>query len=513
MSTESCLEPRDIAASIEALLELVSDQPYMLYDRRWDTWNNIRSIAESTRAELAEFPPDAVVGVLCRNQPLVLGAVLGLLASRRCIFPLSSLAGDSSLASEIMHIRPSALLVADRDWPRREILSAAESIGALTMRVPATLGDQLTSQFGPVRIVDRSGAPQYPAGTAFVLQTSGTTGPAKRVPVTYRNLTAAVHSMRSQVREVGALDQPRLRRSVAILNTSLSHTSGMLAFCLNIMEGRRLALLDRFEPVRWAELVRDFHVRSAGVPPAALAMLLDADVDPNWLSSLLMIRSGTAPLDPELAVRFEARFGIPVVQAYGATEFQGIASWTLPDYREWIASKRGSVGRAHTGVELRVTDPESGVVRPAAAGGRLEVRTAQASVETPNGWVKTNDLARIDEDGFLWILGRTDDVINRGGLKVDAVAVAHALESHPWVIAAAVVGIPDARLGEVPCAAIVLSPDAPQPTPELLEKSLGEYLRDRLTPYMLPARYEVVDALPRNDLLKINRPAVKALFQ
>src|SRR5262249_5628304 len=147
-----------------------------------------------------------------------------------------------------------------------------------------------------------------------------------------------------------------------------------------------------------------------------LRMVLEADVDPADLSSLRSIVSGTAPLDPDDADAFLARYGVPVLIAYAATEFGGgVAGWNVEDHHRFWATKRGSVGRADADSELRVVDAGTSAVLPAGAEGLLEVRAGQlASAD----WVRTTDLARMDDDGFLWILGRADRAIIRGGFKV-----------------------------------------------------------------------------------------------
>src|SRR5262249_38365810 len=140
---------------------------------------------------------------------------------------------------------------------------------------------------------------------------------------------------------------------------------------------------------------------TASLVPAALRMVLDADVPPDALRSIRSVVSGTAPLSPADAEAFLAKYGIPVLASYGATEFGGgVAGWNLADHRQFSAAKRGSVGRAHPGCELRVVAPENGEVLGADADGLLEVKAAQLG----NGgtWVRTTDLARIDADGFLW---------------------------------------------------------------------------------------------------------------
>jgi long-chain acyl-CoA synthetase len=502
------------ADQIRGILELPSPAEQMLYQGTWYTWDAIRHAASSARDAVGDLEPGAAIGVMARNHPLVLGSVLGLLADGRCVLPFPVLGKDTYLAGELDHLRPPALVALDQDWARAPLARVAAEAGIRRIEIAPTPASEAAFCVRPASAPPPKAA-TWPDGTAFVLQTSGTTGTPKRVPVSYRNIDAALEAMRKRANSdrPADTDQPRLRRSVAILNTPLSHTSAMLAFCLNMVEGRRLALLDKFEPREWAALIHRYQVASAGVPPAALAMLLDAEIPPDWLSSLKMIRSGTAPLDPELAARFEEWFKIPVVQAYGATEFQGVTTWSLTDHQKYGQSKRGSVGRPLPGVRLRITDPVTGEELPADTVGRLDVRSDAASVTSGSGWISTNDRARIDEDGFLWILGRLDDIINRGGLKVDSAAVAGALQAHEWVRAAAVVGVADRRLGEIPCAAVVLSDAATDVTPEAVTTVLSDHLRAMMAPYMIPARFAVVDALPLNASLKVDRPAVTALFR
>jgi acyl-CoA synthetase (AMP-forming)/AMP-acid ligase II len=213
------------------------------------------------------------------------------------------------------------------------------------------------------------------------------------------------------------------------------------------------------------------------------------------------VTSGSAKLDPEIQLAFERRYGIAVLPSYGATEFAGgVAGWTLPLHREWAERKRGSVGRPQPGRELRVVDPATGEPVGIDKPGLLEIRS-------DGEWVRTTDLARVDSDGFLWILGRADDAILRGGFKIMPADVARVLASHPAVREASVVGIPDARLGQVPAAAVELRSGESVSCEELLG-----FARQHLTAYQMPAQIRVVDALPRTPSLKVSQPDVRALF-
>jgi len=196
---------------------------------------------------------------------------------------------------------------------------------------------------------------------------------------------------------------------------------------------------------------------------------------------------------------FVERYGIPILVTYGATEFAGaIAGWTVKDFRASWADKKGSVGRPFPGVRLQVVD-ENGTVLPVGQTGRLQVASPQVG-DSADRWVMTSDLAHIDDDGYLYIDGRADDVIVRGGFKIAPDTVVRALRTHDAVADAAVAGLPDARLGQIPVAAVEL---------RLPLTATGEELRAHcrasLTPYEVPAQVFIVDALPRGAALKVDR--------
>ena len=232
--------------------------------------------------------------------------------------------------------------------------------------------------------------------------------------------------------------------------------------------------------------------------------MLDADIDPADLGSI-------ARCVGHGAVARRRRWFDQVrgsgAGIYGATEFGGgVAGWNLADHRRFWSVKRGSVGRAHAGCELRVADPESGRVLGVDEEGLLEVKAAQLGDD--GSWIRTTDLARIDADGFLWILGRADRVIIRGGFKVHPDGVRAALERHPRVRGAAVVSRPDPRLGAVPVAAVELRRGPAPVTPQ----DLLAHAAATLARYELPAEILIVDELPRTPSAKVDLAAVAALF-
>jgi acyl-coenzyme A synthetase/AMP-(fatty) acid ligase len=255
--------------------------------------------------------------------------------------------------------------------------------------------------------------------------------------------------------------------------------------------------MERFDVDRWAALVREHRPRRIGVPPAAIGVIVDRDLPRAWFEGVRWLATGSAPLDAGAARRFADRYGIGVLNAYGATEFGGpVVSWREDDWERWNATKLGSVGRPLPGVEVRLTPAEAA---PDADAGVLEVS------RDGGPWTRTNDLARIDADGFVWILDRVDDVIVRGGFKVRAGDVEDALVDHERVGEAVVVGIPDGRLGSVPAAMVTVRGDGPPVTGE----DLRAHVRSRLAPYKVPVVIRIVDEIPRNAMMKPRRAEIR----
>jgi long-chain acyl-CoA synthetase len=182
-----------------------------------------------------------------------------------------------------------------------------------------------------------------------------------------------------------------------------------------------------------------------------------------------------------------------------------VAGWTVRDFHAQWVDKKGSVGRAFPGVRLRVVGEDDAILG-VNEKGRLQVATLQAC--RAGDWITTSDLAHLDADGFLYIDGRADDVIVRGGFKVSPETVVRALRAHPAVADAAVAPVPDQRLGQIPIAAVELRPGATTDG-----ETLREHCRAMLTPYEVPAHVFVVDELPRGAALKVDRRRLVAMLE
>jgi long-chain acyl-CoA synthetase len=286
----------------------------------------------------------------------------------------------------------------------------------------------------------------------------------------------------------------------------LGNISGVYSTLPAMLKGQRAVLLEKFTVAAWHDHAVRHRPSVSGLPPAGVQMILEADIPPEDLSSIRFIGTGAAALDPGVHRAFEQKYGIPILLSYGATEFAGpVTAMTAELHATCGKQKFGSVGRALPGVQLRVIDPETSKVLGAGRDGLLEVISPRIG---PN-WIRTSDIATIDEDGFLFLHGRADGAIMRGGFKLLPETIERALMQHPAISAAAVVGVADKRLGQVPVAAIQIKPGREPPTIGEIEA----HVRDRIPATHVPVAWRFVMPLPTTPSMKIDRPAVRRLFE
>lgn len=489
----------DLAARLRTVFALDPEASAIEFDGRWTDWKSLNAIATGVEQQLraAGLGPGAPVGLVLRNQPAMVGALIGVLFAGATVVTVNASHGDTGLCADIGELNLAAVIALGVDWQRPGMRDAAT--GALGLQVnhdPAVvevLPDLEAPGPGPFR--------PEPDGIAVEMLTSGTTGPPKRIPLSYQAFESTVAAAGAHY-STTADRAPRLRSGVAIVSSPMVHMSGLFRTLLNIAEGRRIAMLERFRVADFVDLVQRHQPRAVSLVPSALAMVLDANIEPGVLASVQVVTSGTAHLPVAVQEAFEQRYDVAVLPSYGATEFAGgVAGWNLELHRQWAESKRGSVGRPQRGREIRIVSVQDDTELGPDQQGRIEVRTRGGE------WVRTTDLGRVDADGFVYVDGRTDDVIIRGGFKVTPATIVEALRSHPAVRDAGVTGVPDERLGAVPVAAVELAAGASADADELLE-----FCRERVTRYQVPARLIVVDELPRTASLKVSQPRLRELF-
>ena len=359
-------------------------------------------------------------------------------------------------------------------------------------------------------LTDRSRAtsPLYPESsvlvdrraedTAVLLYTSGTTGRPKGAELTHANLLRNV--------EVTQSDLLRLTSDDVVLGgLPLFHSFGQtVTLNTTIAAGASLLLLPRFDPAAALRLLSKHQATVfAGVPTMYGALM--ATPDAPALPRLRTCVSGGAALPVEVLHQFEERFACPVLEGYGLSETSPVASFNRPDQLR----KPGSIGTPVTGVEMRVVDAE-GAPMPVGEVGEIAIRghnvmkgywrnpEATAAVLSEDGWFRTGDLARLDEDGYFFIVDRKKDLIIRGGFNVYPREVEEVLYEHPAVAEVAVIGVPHPDLGEEVAAAIALRPGA-----TATEVELRDFVKAQVAPYKYPRFVWLEAALPKGATGKI----------
>ncbi len=483
--------------SFAAALHGYGDRPCIEFDRRWYSGHEVVAYGTQIAALLAGagVADDAPVGLIVRNRLQHAATIAGFLAAGRATVMIYSFQSPDAIAGDVERLNLSAVVADPQDWTE-PVVAAAARVGSAGLAISLT--DPAVSCVDGLgqRAGERRHAAAEP-GVALKILTSGTTGPPKRQAIRFDVLERTVFSVTAgEKASAGAPPEFAYWQFGGI---------GVCQLIAGIYHGRRVAMLERFTVDGWVDAVRRHRVARSGVQPAVIRMLLDADVPKADLASLEFLISASGPLDPETRDEFESKYRIPVRLAYGATEFAGsLCAWTSDMVQVYQESKRNSVGRALPDTELRVVDPESGRQLAAGEPGLLEAKVAPIGPD----WIRTTDIASIDADGFVYLHGRADGAINRGGFKVLPETVRRVLVGHPAVRDACVVGVPDARLGQVPFAAVEVAAGAAAPS----EGDLKDLVRQSLPAYNVPVAVVTVDELPRTPALKVSLPAVAALF-
>jgi acyl-CoA synthetase (AMP-forming)/AMP-acid ligase II len=399
-----------------------------------------------------------------------------------------------------------------------------EDTSARVLLVPAGGGDaarraagdrvpvlEIEEHEGTARLAGQPGrAPVNPpvAGdVALVLHTSGSTGRPKRVPLTHANLTASV----AHIGATYALSGD----DVSLCVMPLFHVHGLMASLMaTLATGGTVVVPAKFSPLSFWRVARDHGATWYSAVPTLHRLLLaraEPGATPAGAERLRFIRSCSASLPPSVMADLEAAFGAPVLEAYGMTEAaHQMASNPLPP----AARRPGSVGPG-TGVRIAILD-EAG--RELAAGERGEVSIqgpnvmggyennpeANAAAFT-NGWFRTGDQGVLDPDGYLTLVGRLKELINRGGEKISPREIDEVLLAHPAVAEAVCFGVPHPTWGEEVAAAVVLA--APATEAELLA-----FCRERLADFKRPKQIHLTDTIPRTATGKIQRRLVAQVF-
>jgi long-chain acyl-CoA synthetase len=449
----------------------------------------------ATLLEQAGVQPGDRVGIMLPNTPAFAIAFYGIMYRGAVAVPMNPLLKGREVAFYLSNSGAKALFATPAFAD--EAAAGAAEVGAQCWLVDdaelMALIAEVPAQDSPVQRDDDD--------VAVILHTSGTTGKPKGAMLTHANLARNADVGVRTLIETGPDD-------VVMGCLPLFHVFG-LTCGLNgaVLAGAMLTLIPRFDPRKALEVIeRDGVTVFEGVPTMYSALLsVASEASPEATRSLRTCVSGGAALPVQVLTDFEKAFGCTVLEGYGLSESSPSAAFNHPHRPR----KAGSIGTPIEGVELRVVDLD-GVEVPQGDAGEIQIRghnvmkgywnlpDATAATITPDGWLNTGDVGRIDEDGYFYIVDRTKDLIIRGGYNVYPREIEEVLYEHPAVGEAAVIGIPHDSLGEEVGAAVALKKGA-----SVTADELREYVKARVAAYKYPRLVWLVDALPKGPTGKL----------
>ena len=425
--------------------------------------------------------PGDRVGVMLPNVPYFPVAYYGALRAGAVVVPMHVLLKEREVAFYLSD-SGARVLLAWHEFADAAHAGAEQADAECVLVEPGAL-EQLLARCEP----DRAVAERAARDTAVILYTSGTTGRPKGAELTHDNLLRNV-AVATELFGLGA-------GTVTLGALPFFHAFGQTcALNATIAMGGTLTLIARFDAGRALEILeRERVTLFAGVPTMYTALLHHPDAARRDLSALEVCVSGGAAMPVEVMRAFEAQFGCDVLEGYGLSETSPMAAFNRRDRRR----KAGSIGIPVDGVEMRLADD-----------GEIEIRghnvmkgywnrpDATAAAIDADGWFRTGDVGRIDEDGDYSIVDRKKDLVIRGGFNVYPREIEEVLYEHPAVREAAVIGIPHPSLGEEVGAAVVLKADA-------TADELRAFVRARVAAYKYPRHIWFLDELPKGPTGKI----------
>jgi acyl-CoA synthetase (AMP-forming)/AMP-acid ligase II len=437
------------------------------------------------------------------NSPASPIALYGAAIAGKPFAPVNYRLADDRLRAIIERTAPATVIAGEGVAARLEGVRDIEIIGRDEFLVAATdAGVEETDGWGC-----------DPEAIAVLLFTSGTTGEPKAAVLRHMNLASyLVGSL-----EFGAAGEDE----AAVVSVPPYHIAAVSSVLSTTYVGRRVVLLESFDPKEWVRVVRAESVTHAMVVPTMLNRILDVvEADGDGLPSMRSLAYGGGPMPRPVVERALALLpSLDLVNAYGLTETSSTVAVLGPEeHRAAFASgapsvraRLGSVGQPLPGIELSVRDP-SGAAVPPGETGEIWVRGDQVSGEYlglagddgREGWFNTRDAGYVDDEGYLFVSGRLDDVIVRGGENLSPGEIEQVLVDHPAVDVAAVVGIPDVEWGERVVAAVVLVPGA-----TVTEDDLRDHVRAQLRSARTPDRIAVYAELPFTETGKLLRRVLR----
>lgn len=451
--------------------------------------DSARAVAGALR-ELGVQPGDRV-GLVSSNVPAFPVGFYGALIAGAAVVPMNPLLTQREVSYYLEDSGASAVIALDE--VAQAARGAAEAAGLTVLELPAAgpADGQLDGEpvTDPVERGDED--------LAVILYTSGTTGQPKGAMLTHHNLDS---NCRTTVEALIRTTPDDVIMGCLPLFHVFGLTCGLNA---SVVSGASLALIPRFDPAAVLQIIEEQRVTVFEGVPTMYGALLDTDAQADT-SSLRTCISGGAALPVELLHSFEKKFDATILEGYGLSETSPVASFNQPDQER----KPGSIGRPVPGMELRLVDDDGNDV-PVGEVGEIAIRgegvmagyfgREEATAESiPDGWFRSGDLAKLDEDGYFFIVDRKKQLIIRGGYNVYPREIEEVLYQYPSVAEVAVVGLKHSRLGEEVGAAISVRGGA-----DVDVEEVKAFAKEQLAAYKYPRHVWVVDALPKGPTGKI----------
>ena len=360
------------------------------------------------------------------------------------------------------------------------------------------------------------------ADPTIVIYTSGTTALPKGVVLTFLGMSVYVTNT------VEPVDPANENPDVLLVSVPFYHVAGATTMLSAVWAGRKMVVLPQFDPGAWLAAVQAHGVTHSFVVPTMLKRIMEhPDFDTTDLSSLKLVAYGAAPMPYEVVTKAVEKMPCGLMNAYGQTESTSSLTFLGPDdhripaepgpARDLALQRLRSVGRPMDDIVVMIMDPNGEILPPGQEGeivaqgprvmsGYLN-REEDTSEAIKEGWLHTGDVGWMDDDGYLYITGRTKDLIIRGGENIAPGEIENVLQQHDAVEDAAVIGVPDVEWGEEVKAIVVFK--AGQTAPE---DELTKFVKERLASYKAPKYYAFVDDLPRNYVGKVLKTDLRKQF-
>jgi long-chain acyl-CoA synthetase len=491
-------------ASLFALLEQAAadhpDHDAVRMDDLVLTYAELRAAAGRMSTLLASHgvAPGDRLGIMLPNVPAFPIAFFGALGAGAVVVPMNPLLRSREVGYYLTDSGAKVVLA----WHTAAAEAAKGAADAGAEAITVETPDMSALLDGAAVAAEHSG--RADDDDAVILYTSGTTGKPKGAELTHAGL---VRNAELTARTLLKNNPDDVMMGCLPLFHVFGLTCGLNA---TVAAAGTLTLLPRFDAAKALEIIhRDAVTIFEGVPTMYAAMLHLPEADPAQAATLRVCVSGGASLPVEILRGFEEKFGCVILEGYGLSETSPVASFNHPDR----VRKPGSIGTPIEGVQMRLVDDEGHTV-PDGEIGEIAIRghnvmkgywgnPAATAEAITDGWFRTGDMARTDEDGYYYIVDRKKDLIIRGGYNVYPREIEEVLHEHPDVAEVAVIGIPHPDLGEEIGAAVTLKPGG-SATPA----DLRAFARDKVAAYKYPRHIWLVDELPKGPTGKILRREV-----